>query len=44
MAMDMAAATPVQPGQLTVTARVTLVYRLRGEGAGGPPPQGDDRP
>jgi len=44
MAMDMAAATPVQPGQMTVTARVTLVYRLRGEGAGGPPPQGDRPP
>jgi uncharacterized protein YggE len=42
MAMEMAADTQVQPGQLTVTARVTLVYRLRGEG--GPPPQGDRPP
>jgi hypothetical protein len=40
MAMDMAAETNVQPGQLTVTARVTLVYRLRGGGArDGQPPR-----
>ena len=38
MAMDMAATpTQVQPGQLTMTARVNLVYRLRP--GGGPPPR-----
>lgn len=41
MAMEQAASTPVQPGQLTVTADVTLVYRLR-QGAGGR--QDRDRP
>ena len=44
MAMEMAADTQVQPGQLTVTARVTLVYRLRGGGAGDGPPQRDPPP
>ena len=28
MAMERGGATPVQPGQLTVTADVTLIYRL----------------
>lgn len=40
MAMEAAARTPVQPGQLTVTARVSMVYVLRpgaGEGGGGGP-------